>query len=522
MSFVITKNHKWVILAILNLTSSICLVSLALLSKYILDAAQNKDTTSVLMYSGILLGLVAAGIIFKFIENILHGKFFIEREMELKHLLLEKRISMSFENKNFHTAILLQNYTTDISNIVSGEMDIYPTIFYQMGRFIFALILVAILDWKVLLILLGVGFIGLVFARIYSLKMKKLHQDVLLKDGVMNAFFQESIENVTLVEAYSAQKSFLNHYDQKASAATTARKKKYHLQIAVSSAMVLVSNLLYGFCIAYGGYAIAMSWITYGSLLALSQLIQHLQTPILSISGWINRYSLAKTSYQRFANSLTGSFLEEQPIEDFTAISAKNLSFGYPEHSLVFNDVSFEIHKGDIVRIVGESGIGKTTLMMLLMGFLTPVNGSIEVLNDREKIKGSLHSLFAYVPQDNILFSSTVRENFELLATTDEHKMEEALAFACLDNEIPSLDLVLNERGKGLSIGQIQRLAIAIAFAKDRPIFLLDEFTSALDEQNAKEIIKHLRQTNKTIIFVSHKDESMDVNVTIDLSKKRI
>lgn len=512
----ITKNNKWIGLGILNLCSSLCLVSLALISKLILDAAQQQDTKQVLFYCIFLLGMVVLGVGFKLIENFLYVRFSIARELELKHLLLERRVYLEFDSVTPHTAILMQNYTADINHILTGELEVLPSIFYQAGRFICALVVVAILDWRLLLILLGVALIGLLFARIYGLRMKKLHQNVLEQDGRMNAFFQETVENVVLVQAYGAQQSFLKTYDDQASNARYARKKKFHFQLMATNLMVLASNILYAGCIGYGGYAIAMNWISYGSLLAITQLIQHLQTPILSISGLINRYSLAKTSYERLNKSLEGTMIESKEIKSFTKLIASDLCFSYPDKPIIQN-LSFEIEAGTIVRIAGESGIGKTTLCMLLMDFLKPEAGCIEVYSGEQKIEGNRASLFAYVAQDNILFSSTVRKNFELLAGVSEEKMVEALRFACLEDEIESLDTPLNERGKGLSIGQIQRLAIAIAYAKDRPIFLLDEFSSALDEENAAQIAKHLKESHKTIIYISHKTEQLVTDQSIHL-----
>lgn len=514
----IKKNYSWIGLGILNLCASFCLVSLALLSKYILDAAQQKDTKQVFIFSGILLGFVLLAVIFKWVENALYAHFSIAREMELKHLLLEKRMITSFEKNHFHTAVLMQNYTSDIDHILIGEMDVLPTAFYQIGRFFYALILVVIIDWRILILLLGVALIGFIFARIYSYKMKKLHKNVLEKDGSMNAFFQETVENVTLVQAYHAQKEFLKAYDEKAASATAARKRKYRLQLTASNLMVFVSNILYASCICYGGYAISVGLLTYGALLALTQLIQHLQTPILSVSGLINRYSLAKTSYERLSKSLEGEPLEEHTYTSFSKLEGSHISFSYQEKKVI-TDLSFQIPAGSIVRIAGESGIGKTTLCLLLMGILVPEEGKITAYWNDEELPGDISSLFSYVPQDNILFSSTVRKNFELLASVSEEKIEEALKFACLDQEITSLDTPLNERGKGLSIGQIQRLAIAIAYAKDRPIFLLDEFSSALDEENARKIVKHLKDSHKTIIYISHKEEALSDTQVIHLSK---
>ncbi len=514
----IKKNRSWIGLGILNLCASFCLVSLALLSKYLLDAAQKGDTKTVFIFSGILLGCILLAILFKWLENIFYVHFSVAREMELKHLLLERRIVTSFGKNSFHSAVLMQNYTSDIDHILVGEMEVLPAIFYQIGRFCYAIILIAILDWRILLILLGVAFVGFILARLYSIRMKKLHKNVLEKDGTMNAFFQETIENVTLVQAYQAQKEFLKSYDEKAAAATAARKRKYHLQMTASNLMVLVSNLLYGACICYGGYAISIQFITYGSLLALTQLIQHLQTPILSISGLINRHSLAKTSYERLSKSLEGQCVEEQTYTSFSLLDVSHISFSYQDKKVI-SDLSFQISSGDVVRIAGESGIGKTTLCLLLMGILVPEKGKITAFKEDKELSGNLCSLFAYVPQDNILFSSTVRKNFELLANVSEEKIVEALEFACLEQEITSLDIPLNERGKGLSVGQIQRLAIAIAYAKDRPIFLLDEFSSALDDANAKKIVEHLKASGKTIIYISHKEDHLSPKQVVYIKK---
>lgn len=506
---IITKNNKWLILGVLNLISSLCFVSLALITKYILDFAEANDKENVIVFSLILLGMIILGIVFKVIENILYTKFSISRELELKRILLENRLLADFQINAKHSALLLQNYTVDINNILAGEMETYPSIFYQLGRFIFAIILVAILDWRILLVILGVGVLGAILARIYSLKMKKHHQEVLVKDGNMNSFFQETIDNLLLVKAYKGEDAFLKHYEIKANEAKDARKKKYHLQLSAMNLMVLVSNLVYGACIGYGSYAITIGLITYGSLLALTQLIGHLQAPLLSVSSLINQHSLMKTSYKRLEESLSKNITKSVILKEFDMIKVNDLAFGY-NSKLLFSNLSFEIKPKDIIKVAGESGLGKTTLFMLLLGFLKPNSGQVEYkYHDISLINSDISSLFSYVPQDNILFSGTIKENFELLTDASEEKMYEALKFAQLDGEIDSLDIVLNQRGKGLSVGQLQRLMIAIAYAKDRPIFLLDEFSSALDKDNTDKIINNIIKENKTIIYISHKNESI-------------
>ena len=183
--------------------------------------------------------------------------------------------------------------------------------------------------------------------------------------------------------------------------------------------------------------------------------------------------------------------------------------------NIIVNNLNFEINKGDIIQIKGESGIGKTSLFMLLLGFLKAKSGIVTI--DGKEL--GFNDLFSYVSQENILFSGSIKENFKLLASDDN--IEEALKFANIYDEIVNLpeglNTILNERGSGLSIGQLQRIMIAISYAKNRPIFLLDEFTSALDQENANIIINNLINSNKTIIYISHKDEVFKPNKIIYL-----
>lgn len=517
MPTLIRKRKNWLLLGFLNLFSSLCLVSLALISKFILDAAQEKDTKTVLWQSFLLLGMILLGIVFKFVENCLYARFSIQREMELKYLLLEKRLKLSSFESNYHSAVLMQNYTVDISNILTGEMEVYPAIFYQIGRFLFALTIVAILDYRILLVLLLFGVIGLLLSFFYFKKMEHLHKEVLESDGQMNSFFQETVENISIVQSYHAQDNFLNFYKGKQEQCIKTRKKKYHLRVLTMNVMVLASNIVYGACIGYGGYAIAVGWITYGSLLALTQLIQHLQGPLLSVSSFINQHSLTKTSFQRLENMLKGVEHQQLIIDDFERITLSNVAIGYHNEPII-KGISFSILPGDIIKINGDSGIGKTTLFMTLLGNLQPLDGEIICQTSKDIVRNvSLSSLCAYVSQDNILFSGSIRDNFLLLTNATEKKMLEALAFASLDEEITSLDLVLNERGRGLSVGQLQRLMLAIAYAKDRPIFLLDEFTSALDSWNAQKIVNNIISLNKTVIYISHKGEEIPFTKCVDL-----
>jgi len=204
--------------------------------------------------------------------------------------------------------------------------------------------------------------------------------------------------------------------------------------------------------------------------------------------------------------------------EKVEAICARNLSFSYGRDQ-VFENSSFTLPKGTFAVITGASGIGKSTLLKLLLGIFKPQSGELflscedgEIYADR-----STRGLFAYVPQGNLLFSGTLRENL-LLTCPDatEEQIRQAIYVSNMDAFLPQLpqglDTVLGENAHGLSEGQAQRLSIARAYLSGAPILLLDEATSALDAETEKTVLERLRALpGKTCIAVTHRPAALSL-----------
>jgi ATP-binding cassette subfamily B protein len=188
------------------------------------------------------------------------------------------------------------------------------------------------------------------------------------------------------------------------------------------------------------------------------------------------------------------------------------LSFTF-DRDTILDDVSFSLEKGRFYAITGPSGTGKSTLLKLILGIYAPNSGSL-VIETAEKtlpLDRSTRRLFAYVPQGNLLFSGTIKENLIVCkpdATQEE--IDRAVYLSAMDLYLPQmpdgLHTRLGEGGTGLSEGQSQRLAIARAVLGDAPILLLDECTSALDAQTESLVLQRLSELeNKTCIAVTHR-----------------
>ena len=273
--------------------------------------------------------------------------------------------------------------------------------------------------------------------------------------------------------------------------------------------------------------------MTYGTFMAVMQLIGQIQSPFANISGVLPRFYSMMASCERLleAENYKASRAEQEKSalgvlkmyrEQMKAVELSDISFSYSnkENGLqVLSKVNVRIEKGDCVAVMGTSGCGKSTLLKLLMGMYVPNNGNIqiEMIHGKKEPVREWRRLFAYVPQGNCLMSGTIRDVVTFYKKEQQSGMtvENALKLACADFvwELPdALETKLGEKGAGLSEGQMQRIAIARALYADVPILILDEATSALDEATEKNLLEQLKQlTDKTILIATHRKAALAI-----------
>jgi ATP-binding cassette subfamily B protein len=268
--------------------------------------------------------------------------------------------------------------------------------------------------------------------------------------------------------------------------------------------------------------------LSFGTLTAILQLVGQVQAPFSGLSGLLPKMYSVIASAERLIE--LENLPDEREINHQTisvpatytnmySITLKDVSFGY-DREPVFDHVHLKIKKGDFVVVSGLSGIGKSTLFLLLLGVFAPSQGAIcIILKNGEQIPLDRHTrkLFAYIPQGHLLLSGTIRENIAFVNPgAAEEEIMVAAQISCAAEFIAKLplglDTVIGEKGQGLSEGQMQRLAIARAVLSGAPILLLDEATSALDEATEEKLLKNLKQmTDKTCIIISHKKAAFSV-----------
>ncbi|KAB5357599.1 ATP-binding cassette domain-containing protein, partial [Bacteroides salyersiae] len=208
-----------------------------------------------------------------------------------------------------------------------------------------------------------------------------------------------------------------------------------------------------------------------------------------------------------------------QPSFRIEKITFSDVTFGYETGRQTLSHANFVFERGKMTALVGATGCGKTTVMRLLLGLVSPQQGTVTVSDNKSgfPMAPAFRQRIAYVPQGNYLFSGSIRENLSLgNPDADDEVMKKALKMAAADFvfSMPSgLNSELKEGGKGLSGGQIQRLAIARALLHGGDVLLLDEATASLDEETEQNIIHSLKAhgKDKMIIVVSHRKQVIDV-----------
>ena len=352
-------------------------------------------------------------------------------------------------------------------------------------------------------------------------KLSDFSQESFSGIAVIKAFVKEAVELVAFRK--------LNVENEKANIAHT--KASVLMRVLTTLFVESVMCVILG----YGGYLVYRGDFNAGQLLEFSGYFTAVVWPIMAVSELIDMTSRGKASLARL-----GQLLDEKvavkdradavPLENIRGdIEFKNLTFRYPDGDLdALKNVSFTIKAGENVGLVGKTGTGKTTLVDLILRTYNVPDGTVFIdghdVND-VTIR-SIRDGCAYVPQDNFLFSDTIRNNIAF-GVTESH--EEAITAAAVLSDVDEnirgfqkgYDTVLGERGVTVSGGQKQRISIARALMKDAPILILDDSVSAVDTKTERTILNNLRRTRagKTTILIAHRIstiESMDKILFID------
>ena len=511
-----SQLYKIVLILVANVIWASLSVVFANFSKHIIDGAVvYHDFNYVLKYAIALFCIIMAQLSCNLFSNSFSERCRGRLEMTFKRHLLTQIMKKDYSAVSaYHTGELQNRMFNDVTVVTDGMTNIVPNVAFYIVKLLCAFVYLVIIDKVFALVFFIGGIIVFFVLRMFRGTLKKLHKNVQATEGKTRSFIQESIINLLVVKAFGVEDKIEAETEELQEINYKARMKRRFMAIASNAGVSTTFNAGYVFALAFGALRLLDGSMTYGTVTAMLQLVNQVQGPFASLSSILPKFYNMIASAERLMEICSLPDEEEANEADIdvektysalSAINFDNISFRYDRETILDN-TSLSIKKGDFVAIMGISGIGKSTLLKLLLGVFQVQSGAVELRlgTDRLAVDRHTRKLFAYVPQGNMLLSGTIRENLTFI---NDNVTEEEI------EEVPlGVETVIGEKGMGLSEGQIQRLAIARSILSKSPVILLDEATSALDEETEKQFLMNLRQMkNVTCIIVSHKKAALEI-----------
>lgn len=522
------------LLLIFDFVSSMLTLWMAVVSKNIIDeaAGQKKVIYGILVYIAIVL--VIQGI--KVVDNLITVMVTEKYSFSLRKSIFDKILKSEWLSiEKYHTGDLITRLTSDVGNIADGIVEVLPTIFRLVLEILIMFFALFYYEPLLALFALLIGPVTSISSIWLGKKLKKLQLKVQESEAAYRSFMQESLSNLLVVKSFSNEDLTTQRLASLRDERFRWVWKKNTLMLISSTIVNLSFYIGYIGAFAYGAIQLSRKAISFGTVSLFITLVNRVQGPVMSLAQTVPKLVLIVASAGRVME------LQEIPLEeransfidqDEIALRIENVSFGYEKEDVI-SDANIIINSHEFVAILGESGVGKTTLIRLILSFIKQIKGSVlfeDRQNHSEQVNVNTRKLIGYVPQGNTLFSGTIRDNV-CMGKNDasEEEIIAALKIAAgydFVSQLPNgLDTVIGERGVGLSEGQAQRIAIARAIVRRAPILILDEATSALDEQTELKVLGGLigLSPRPTCIVITHRKSILKYcNREVFLENKRL
>lgn len=455
-----------------------------------------------------MLNMICIGIVVVFLVR---GVFFFGQSylvsyigqkviIDVREVMFRKfqRMPMAYFDRH-QTGETMSFITNDVAAIQSALVDQLIEMVTEGSILIGSIVMMLYLDWKLtLLTLVVIPVVGQAM-KIFGRKIKRNGTVIQERMADITSLLQESISSIRVVKSFVREKYEIERFSKQNQLNFQAAMKNVQLNSMLTPTVEFLAAISVTFIVWFGGYEVLNDEMTAGALVAFLTYAVNLANPVKRLSRVYGNLQRAMAAVDRvFAVIDLKETITDRPDakalpETKGEVSISNVTFEYKKGVPALSDISLEVKPGQMIAFVGPSGAGKSTIANLIPRFYEVTSGKIAIDGHdiRDVTLASLREQIGIVPQETMLFSTTVRENIRYgrLDATDE-EVEAAAKAANADSFIKELpqgyDTPIGERGLNLSGGQRQRMAIARAILKNPRILILDEATSALDTESEK------------------------------------
>ena len=528
----ITRQYKWAVACYILLgilSSSFGLVS-AVASKYTIDIITGYETSKLSVVVVIMVGSALVGILLRCLTSRVSTKISLHVNNDIQASIFDKVLDADWlALSKYPSGDILNRFNSDVNTVAGNAISWIPNVVISLYTFVATFCVILYYDVVMGLIALASAPFLILSSRYFLRKMRTHNEKMKEMGSTLMAYEAEAFANMDTIKSFGLMDRYGKGLRERQSRWKTLSLDYNLFTIQTDAALSLLTSLVQ---FAAFGYCLFLLWthqIAYGTMTLFLTQNSKLSSTFSGMVGLVPAFLNSAVSARRIRALVQ---LEREPhdpessrLDAFGAtgfrVRAEGLSFQYEADKPVIEKANFLAQPGEIVALVGPSGEGKTTLIRLMLGLVRPSSGRIFLqAEDGPDIDMNVETRrqFSYVPQGNTVMAGTIAENLRMVKedATDE-ELTEALNLACAWDFVSQLPEGLNspvgERGRGLSEGQAQRIAIARAILRDAPVLLLDEATSALDVATERQVLRNIiqRRPNKTCIVTTHRPSVLNL-----------
>ena len=491
------------------------------LSKKLIDDVAMRGTMSEMAIQALLIAAaVVAGVSIRQLNQYLANKAFIKKVAELRLAIFSQLFNRRlFEANDIHSGDVTSRMAKDIDAVSETLAVQLPQVVVMTIQLVGAFLLMRWFDSRLAWALILITPLAIIIGKYISHRLKRITLSIREDESRIMARIQESVELNVVLRALQGERWMQDRVEELQDRQTANYIRRSRFMVFSRFALGCTFGLGYMLAFVWGAYGLRTGAITFGVMTSFLQLVGQIQQPILSLLGAFPSIIYSTASIDRLKEMEHGE--EKQPCdgEDITTrtllgIRMDNVTFRYAKGDReVMSNFSHDFRPGTKTAILGTTGAGKTTLFRLILNFIQPDSGEVTFYGNgfSHAADKSMRKNVVFVPQGNTLISGTIRNNL-LMAKPDasDEELHTALHTSCADFvfDLPQgIDTVLSEHGGGLSEGQAQRIAIARGLLRPGAVFLLDEISSALDEDTERELFSRLfaARPSTTILLITHR-----------------
>ncbi len=510
----------------------------ALVCRELINTAVDGDSEKLIKVSIVVISIVFVHLFLRLAYQLLNSRLHINMEADFRTYFISNIFEKDYlKITSYHSGDIMTRFSSDVGCVVDGLITLLPTVVGLVFRIVSAFVALLILDWKLALVFSSLGIVAFAVARLMRNFLKNLYLKTQKTESKVRSFTQEIIENILVVTVFDASRTVTSKFRELISEHNKNKWNRAGFQSVATTLMSLGFRAAYMLAFVVCGFKLLDGDIDFGTITAVLQLITQLQNPFKNLSGLLPAYYQMIASAERLLEIIEISSEEDNEekcdaqsfYNQLKSVEFNDVTFKY-DRDTVLENASITVEKGDFVAITGISGIGKSTMLKMMLGVIFPESGTVtfETTDGSFTPAKKYRELFSYVPQGNMLLSGTIYENITFMSKgKSAEDVRKAVELSCCSDfvdELPDgLQTVIGERGRGLSEGQVQRIAIARAILHGAPVMLLDEATSALDEYTEERVLCNIKTLeNCTCVIVSHKKAALNVcNKEVMIEDKR-